>query len=218
MLGMAGLEANSWRADLQYSFISAGNERGLMTWTSHWSVRPERIVIDTQRHTGPPVGRPATADDSVRIIDLLNGTHRHEELFAEYTAESLAVRLGRQPDLYSWKHLRIGERAVLGVWPAQLRVLKETGGETTAETRALVLDYGFEEGAEGELVALLQSACGELVRADTTELTIFVTPQSTAYSRLAALAKLIEPYVLQILVPEPDDLAVRGIYVDQLYL
>jgi hypothetical protein len=34
---------------------------------------------------------------------------------------------------------------------------------------------------------------------------------------LSALAKRLEPYMLHIGPPPPDDLKERGIYVDQLY-
>jgi hypothetical protein len=222
LLNFASFEFMSWRADVPYSFVAAGNDavrrnssrvrqRGL------WSVHPERVVIDTAQHAGPASGRPATREDDNRIVSLLNGTHGQEELYVAYTPETLAARLQRQPDLYSWGHLRLGARAVVGVWPAHLNVIRETGGDTLKDDRALVLDYGYEAGAEEELISLIRAECADLARNGTTELTIFTSQPAGGYSQLTALAKRIEPYVLGLYLPAPDDLARRGVYVDQLY-
>jgi hypothetical protein len=51
----------------------------------------------------------------------------------------------------------------------------------------------------------------------TTELAIFVSPQSPAYAGLSVLAKRTEPYILYFAVPPPPDLTSRGVYIDQLY-
>lgn len=221
LLGSATFEAQGWRADTVYAFVAAGNDAVLSNDPRiyAWSVRPERTVIDTGKRAGAPAGRPATAADSSRVIELLNSAHRHEELFVAYTEASVAARLERQPGLYSWQHLRLGERAVVGVWPAHINVIRETTAGVENDVRALVLDYGYEPGAEHELIALVRTACAELHESGTTELTLFTCPQSTAYAQLVALAKRLEPYVLSLRPPpaEPDDLATRGIYVDQLY-
>ncbi len=219
LLGFTSLEMYGWQADEVYAFVAAGND----TVLSHdmrivpWSVRPERIVLDTAGQAGSPAGHPATAADTSRIVELLNRAHGREELYVAYTAASLAARLERQPDLYSWRHLRLGQRAVVGVWPAQINVIRETPAGVENDVRALVLDYGYEPGAEDELVALLRAACAELAPAGTTELTLFTCPQSTAYTDVSRIAKRVEPYVLSLRVTAPDDLDARGVYVDQLY-
>jgi hypothetical protein len=219
LLGFTTLEVYGWQADEVYAFVAAGND----TVLSHdlriapWSVRPERIVISTGDQSGAPVGRRAMSDDGARIVALLNRAHSSEELYVPYTAESLAVRLEREPALYSWQSLRLGDRAVVGVWPAQINVIRETAAGTENDVRALVLDYGYEPGAEDELVALLRAACADLAPGGATEVALFTCPQSPAYPHLVPLAKRIEPYVLSLRVLAPADLAVRGIYVDQLY-
>ncbi len=219
LLGFTTLEMYGWQADEVYAFVAAGNDTVLAhdTRISQWSVRPERIVIDTAGQSGPPAGRPATAADCGRIIDLLDRAHGHEELYIAHTGASLAARIERRPELYSWQHLRLGERAVVGVWSAGINVIRETPAGIENDVRALVLDYGYEPGAEEELKALLRAACVELAPSGTTELALFTCPQSSAYSTLVTLAKRVEPYVLSLRVPPPADLAERGIYVDQLY-
>jgi hypothetical protein len=219
LLGFTTLEMYGWQSDEVYAFVAAGNDTVLShdTRISQWSVRPERIVIDTVGQSGPPGGRPATAADCGRIIDLLDRAHGHEELYITHTRASLTARLERQRDLYSWQHLYLGERAVVGVWPAGIHVIRETPAGVENDVRALVLDYGYEPGAEDELAALVRAACANLASAGTTELTLFTGAQSSAYSRLAPLAKRVEPYVLSLRAQEPEDLATRGVYVDQLY-
>ncbi len=176
-LDFEGFEAHAWRRDVFYTYAAAGNETIHRIYAaSDWNVHPQRIVIDTSRQSEPDAGRSSTVADSGRIVDLLNRTHGREELYVPYTADSLAARLEREPGLYSWPHLRLGERAVLGVWPAHLGVIRTSAGESTTDDRALVLDYGHEEGAEDELIALLQAECSILAESGTTELALFVSP------------------------------------------
>jgi hypothetical protein len=184
---------------------------------SRWDVYPERVVIDTNQYAGSAVGRLATVADADRIVALLNRTHEREEMYVPYTPASLAARLSREPAAYGWPQLRVSERAVLGVWPARLRVIRTSGGVTTADGRALVLDYGYEPGAEAELFALLRTECAVLAAASTSELAIFTCPQSSAYAGLRAIAKRLEPYMVHISPQPPADLKERGVYVDQLY-
>jgi hypothetical protein len=174
-------------------------------------------VIGTSVQAGPMIGRPATPADASRMIELLNSAHEREELYVPYTEETLVTRLTREPRLYSWPHLRVGHRAVVGVWPAHLNVIRTTGDTVDKQDRALVLDFGYEPGGEDELIELLRAERAALAAGGTTELTIFSCEPSTAHARLLALGKRIEPYVLSLYLPEPVDLASRGIYVDQLY-
>jgi len=218
MLGFADFENNAWRVDFPYAFVAAENETMLRNQrTTGWSVRPERVVIDTTQHDGPTIGRPATPADSTRIVSLLNTAHEREALFVPYTERSLAVRLEREPELYSWRNFRLSDHAVAGVWPASLRVIRETTDGRSEDVRALVLDYGYEPRAEDELVALLRAECAALSNIAMTELAIFTSAPSGAYAQLTGLAKRTEPYLLFFAVPEPSDLARRGVYVDQLY-
>jgi hypothetical protein len=218
LLAFVGFANESWRSDVPYAFVAAENETmRSKSQLSGWSLRPERMVLDTQANAGSDAGRPATAADARRIVALVNAAHADEELFVHYTVETLAARLERRPDLYSWRDMRLGERAVVGVWPARLAVIRETGDHTRRDVRALVLDSGWEAGGEDEALALLRAGCAQLATEAITELTVFTSQPSPVYSRLTAMAKRIEPYVLNLYLKEPGDLARRGIYVDQLY-
>jgi hypothetical protein len=217
MQDFAGSASQSAR-EVFYTIVAAANETARRAYGEpRWSVQPERIVIDAKLHAGPDAGRAATAADALRISDLLNRAHGREEMYVPQTAESLAIRFGRESELYSWRNARVGERAVVGVWPAHINVLRTAGEGSTKDDRALVLDYGYEAGAEAELIGLLKAECAMQAQSGATELAIFTTPQSSAHARLTALAKRIEPYLLYIGAPPPADLAERGVYVDQLY-
>jgi hypothetical protein len=212
-----GFSRNVLWSEFPYAFMSAGNEAILRTVPprNQWEVRPERVVIDAARHAREPVGRPAEASDAARIVELLNDAHRRSQLFVPYTVESLTQRLEREPALYSWPHMLLGERAVVGVWVNAFRVLRTEGETTTEDVRSLVLDYGCEAGAEEELVALLRGWCREVHDAGSSELTIFTSPGARGHDALLPLSKRIEPYVTVTPI-RPSDLS-GGVYVDQLF-
>jgi hypothetical protein len=174
-------------------------------------------LLDCRAAAGPPAGRPARPEDGSAIVALLNATHEREELFVPYTVERLAARLGREPALYGWQHLRLGASAVVGIWPAGMRLLRESGAAREESVRALVLDFGFAPGAEAELVALLRAACATLTAQGCTHLSLFSSPGSPGRDALTALAVRVEPYTFNMGLPEPDDVTSRGLYVDQLY-
>src|SRR5262249_37756181 len=137
----AEIERNAHKHDILYSYVAVGNEAGLKTVpVASWSAHPERLVIDCRAQAGAQQGRPARAEDTQRIVALINDAHEQEELFVPYTAARLATRLGRAPATYGWAHLLLGERAVVGVWPAGMRLLRETPDGREESVRALVLD------------------------------------------------------------------------------
>ena len=96
-----------------------------------------------------------------------------------------------------------------------LEIAPSRGSEDSV--RALVLDTGFEPGAEAELAALVRAWCGALQALGITHLTIFTSPGAPGRDALHALAARVEPYHFNIGLPEPADVATRGLYVDQLY-
>jgi hypothetical protein len=219
MLVWATFIDGSLDADFSYALVAEENEtvlRAMEAWRL-WSVRPQKVAIDTAAQRGPPTGRTATPGDATRVAELLNATHAAEELFVPCTVESLAERLSREPRAYSWANVRLSDRAVVGVWPSAFRVLRDAGGTHTEDTRALILDYGFEPGAEAEFEALLRAVCAELADTGNSELSVFTSPPSPGNAVLLALAKRVEGYVAMMNIPEPPDLAARGIYIDQLY-
>lgn len=214
----AELERHADRPRVVYSYVAVGNEAALTKVpVPTWSIRPERLLIDCRATAGPPAGRPAVPADAARVVALLNATHEREELFIPYTVERLAARLEREPALYGWQHLRLGASAVVGIWPAGLRLTRESGATREETVRALVLDFGCTPEAEDEMIALLRAACATLAADGFTHLSVFSSPGSPARAALSPLAVRVEPYTFNMGLPEPADIASRGLYVDQLY-
>jgi hypothetical protein len=190
-----------------------------------WSFQPFRAVLPCEalaERAGAFTARPATPDDAARIVELVNAAHGGEELFVPYTEESLRSRLERAADVYSWPSLFLSERAVVGVWMAgrthTRRAKSGPDGEAEVSVRALVLDYGFEPGAEEELGGLLRAVAAEAHRAGMTDLSIFTSDGSRGSGTLRALAARLEHYELATpYTPEPEGAASRGLYVDQVY-
>jgi hypothetical protein len=206
---------------LSYSFVAERNEAAIRSLPGgegeFWPLGAARLTIDTAVAAAPPAGRPSEASDARRLVELFNLTHRNEELFVPYTEETLTMRMLRAPDVYSWRHVLIGERAALGVWPAGLGVRREEEAGVTSDVRALVLDYGCEPDAEDTLLELISAAAGSLKDSGTTELSIFCSEPSPAFPALSRLAKRIEPYIVRCAAPPDPELEQRGVYVDQLY-
>ena len=190
---------------------------------SMWSFSPVRAVLSCAALAAPPSSvewRAATPSDASRVVSLLNAAHAGEELFAPYTEETLAARLERAPDLYSWGSLLLGERAVVGVWDAGRIHIRRSleGGEERRSVRGLVLDHGCEPGAADELEALLRVACGRSAAAGMTDLSVFTSTGCRDEALLRGLATEIEQYELSTpYTPEPEGAAARGLYVDQVY-
>lgn len=185
-----------------------------------WQVGPVRALITARPQTGSPVGREATPDDADLIVELLNAAHGREEMFLPYTRETLCARLERAPELYSWQHLRITDKAVVGVWPSgpQLRVLRESNGRTVENRNGLVLDYGYAAGAEEEFEQLLRHWCEWLAAHEHTQLSIFTSQPSPAYPVIAALSDRLETFDLWTSpMPEPPGAKHHGVYADQVY-
>lgn len=190
-----------------------------------WSFGPHRTVLScadlAAGETGAFEWRRGGASDAARLAELFNAFHEGEELFVPYTEESLAARLGRAPDLYSWGDVIVGERAALGVWHAgriHTRRRLDGGAPVRRSVRALVLDHGCERGAEDELEALLRVAAVEAARAGMTDLSVFTSEGCRGAALLTRLAHEVERYELSTpYTPEPEGAVTRGLYVDQIY-
>jgi hypothetical protein len=218
VLNGAELERHAAESDAFYSYVAVGNDAALrIVPVPPWTIRPERVVIECRAHAGPMRGRLAGPTDAARIAELVNAAHEREELFIPYTTERLDARLARDARLYGWDHLLLGDRAVVGVWAAGIRMVRDGPAGREESVRALVLDTGFEIGAEVELVDLIRAWCGRLHALGMTHLTVFTSPGSPGRDAYHALAARVEPYHFNIGLPEPSDVATRGLYVDQLY-
>jgi len=181
---------------------------------------PERLSFDVQalaERAGDIEMRASSADDAPRVVELINGTHDSEQLFPPYTEASFAERLSRDANLYGWDQLRLSDRAVIGIWSNAYRVHRTLGDRSTEDQRALVLDFGFEPGAEDDFMALLASTCRELAARGDTELTLLTSPDAPAYDRLRPLATRVDGYTMIA-----GGIALAGLepgpaYIDQLY-
>ena len=141
-------------------------------------------------------------------------------MFVPYTAERLAARLARAPDLYGWDQVWLADGAVLGVWPAgrALRVVTERDGVQTRSDPGLVLDYAFAPGAEAPFEGLLRAWCGWLWARGLDRLSLFTSPRGPGADLLTALADQVEPYNMWTPgVPVPEGAERRGLYVDPIY-
>jgi hypothetical protein len=204
-------------------FVSAENaamQRGFAKVPNRWSIQALRAQLDCAANAGSPAGRPATAADAGRIVEILNRCHTGEEMYLPYTADSLAQRLERAPAQYSWERLWLGDGAVVGLWPAgeSIRLLLRSHGREVVSRRGLVLDYGFEPGSEGALEALLRAWCAWLAERQLDTLSIFTSESSPGYGCLRRLASRIDAFDLWTPgMAEPPGAGERGLYVDQVY-
>ncbi len=207
------------RGCVDYGFVAEGNDAALRTIQPErrWKIGAVRLILDTGQVAGVSAGRAAGHADAARLVDLFNDMHSDEELFVPHTVASLTERLQRESSAYSWNNITRSDHAAVGIWPARLGVRREHAGIVTEDVRALVLDYGCDPGAEGDLVTLVRSACASLCAQGITELSLFSSPPARGFREFAALAKRAEPYVVACWSPPGPELERRGVYVDQLY-
>ena len=124
-----------------------------------WSMHQIRAQLPCASLAGPQIGRPATSRDASRIVEILNATHEHDEMYVPYTVESFTARVERSPRDYCWERVRMTDHAVLGVWSAgdTVRFIIESKAKRVESRRGLALDWGFLPGAEDEFEALLRA-------------------------------------------------------------
>ena len=209
--------------DGSQAYISVDNlgmQHGFEGTPDKWPQTVQRLQLDCAALAGPAVGRPATPADADVIVERLNAFHGDEELFVPYTAESLAARLERASDLYTWDKIRMTDGAQVGAWPAgrALKTVTDTGGVQTVCNPAVVVDYACEPGAEAELEALLRAWCGMLAPAGIDTLVIYTSPASPAAPRLTALARDVGAFFTWTPgIPVPEGAEQRGLYTDAVY-
>lgn len=181
---------------------------------------PERLSFDVQAlaaQAGDIDVRAASASDAARVVNLVNGTHSAEQLFPPYTEASFAERLSRDASLYGWEQLRLSDRAVVGIWSNAYRVHRTSEGDSSLDQRALVLDFGFEPGAESDFVSLLAQTCVELAERGDTELTLLTSPGAPGYEVLRPLATRVDAYAMLAGGMLLAGLEAGPAYIDQLY-
>ena len=186
-----------------------------------WACRPYRVTIPCTRAMPDRTDvRRATPDDAVALVEIFNACHDGEELYRPYTPTTLSSRLERAPDLYSWGDVLMTDGAAVGIWHAGMRRITVDNAARTEQVsvRSLVLDYGFVEGAEAELDALLVLAATAAAGRGHTHLSIFTSDASRGSQLLRGLGDGVEEYEFTTpAAPEPPLTRERGIYVDQMY-
>jgi hypothetical protein len=202
------------------SVANAGMQHGFTNTPNKWSVPIYRMQLATAELAGPDAGREASQNDARAIVELMNRCHEREEQFLPYTEASFAARMMRSPRDYSWRYLRLTERAVVGVWPAgeSLKVVRESAGVRSESRPAMVVDYGFVPGGEHEFESLLRAWCAWAKKRGLDTLSIFSSDASPGHQRLRAMAREVEPFFVWTPgIEEPAGAAERGIYVDPVY-
>ena len=212
------------QTDSNYFYISPGNLQSqafARRAQNRWSVQPTLIDLAVTRDNAEPgVVRAATPADAARIVALLNSAHSGEEMYLPYSVASFSARMARAPGLYSWDQVWLTGRAVIGVWPEgesiTVRVTPEEG--PAVESRgAAVLDFGYEQGAESELLGLLKAWGGWLDERGMSSLSLFSSPGARHWELLRRLGE-IRPFDFWTpAIPEPENVADRGVYVDHIY-
>ena len=208
------------RIDGAYGYTALDNAEAMrINGPGTWETGVFRCIVPTTGATASGTAPSATAEDIDTIIDVLNRCHEQEEVFLPYSADSWRSRLERDPELYSWSDVRVRDGAVLGVWPAGLRVsVQEPGASTTSKAvRAVALDHGFLPGHEASFVGLLDDVRADLATRGHTELAFVLSEASPAFPLVAPLATRMEPFAFRMAIPEPAGTVERGVYVDTVY-
>jgi hypothetical protein len=218
-LNMRAFQTFAESMDAPYAYVAVDNAAaGRLHGPDRWSFHALRGVLRCDDLAGQAAGRPATPGDAARIVEILNTCHAGEEMYRPYTIDTLRSRLERAPELYGWEQVWLTDRAVVGVWPAGLRVTREDDDGTRREAvRASVLDHGFLPGADDELESLLRAWCGWLAERGTNELAIYTSEGSPNYGVVSRLASEVDVYDFRMGVAEPAGAKERGLYVDAVY-
>ncbi len=204
--------------DVPLAFVLSGNTAASrLTTAGAWPAIPVRAAIPC-RPEAAAVGRAATPDDAGTMAEILNATHGGHDLYRNLTAEDVARRLERAPDLYGWGDVWLHDGAVVGIGRTFHKRLTESPAGTERSVRALVYDYGALPGSEDALTALLAARGADAAGRGATHLSVFTCEAARLYTTLVDAAAITETYDLFAPgVEADDDAATRGIFVDQIH-
>ncbi len=192
--------------DSSYYFIAVENrqsrnfaERG---GNKPWPRPACMCVLSADGAPAAGVPRQIGAGPTFDIVRLINATHLGEELFKPYEHVDFGGRLSRDFS-YGWGDIfgRFqGDKlvAVAGLW------------------RGTLADYGYEPGAEGEMVALLRSLLPLTERRGYHGLMCFPDPRSQLFAALKGVPHSTTElcfYVPRVEAPAE----VPAIYIDPVY-
>ena len=187
VLGFLGKVANE-------TFGNVG-AAGVTTEVTHLSPRP---CSDRARGL-----RKAQPDDLAACATLINHTHGAFDLFAPYTAENLAARLGQgypgelspyYAHVYGWQDFHVLEEngeivACAGLWDRgrDMREVWRLGDETRTIATTNLLDFGYAAGAEDAMTRLIENLLDKTAGLGRTSLVV-------PLDRLPALAAACAPF------------------------
>ena len=214
-LNVRAFQAFEGRMDAPYAYVAVDNNAAnRLGGPGSWSFPALRGLLRCKTLAGPQIGRPARPEDVAHMVKILNSCHSGE---VPYTDESLRARLERAPDLYTWEQVWVTDRAVVGVWPADLKEVREEEDLRTETVRATVLDYGFLPRAAEEFECLLRARCGWLVEHGTSELAVMTSEGSPNYDVVKKLAAQTDAFDFRMGAAEPTGAVQRGPYIDPVY-
>ena len=165
--------------------------------------------------------RHSSPEDLPRCVELVNRTHRGQDLFRPYSEEFLGRRLdggywGERapswPHVYGWQdHWVVEERgevrACAGLWDRgrdmRERWKRKGSDEEMVISDTAVLDLGFAGGCEEAAARLIHFLVGETCALGRDHLLVPVDPLPELATRLESLDPVPETRALRWSVPEP---------------
>jgi GNAT superfamily N-acetyltransferase len=191
--------------DSSYWYIAEGNQQSRnfaeRSGNKPWPVSMSYFGLN---HTAASGERPQRigAGPIFDIVRLINRTHDGKDLFRPYEQVDFGERLSRCTS-YGWGDIYGRHRdgrlvAVAGLW------------------RDTVADYGYEAGAEEDMVALIRSLVPPTSAPGHEGLTLFPDTRSPLFERLAALPHFSFEALFYAprIEPRPEN---PSLYVDPAY-
>ena len=209
------VESTYWFIAPENSKSRAYAERG----TRPWPVSAYTCSLQASAEDRPPP-KQIGAGPIFDIVRLINRTHEGEELFAPYEQVDFGQRLSRSAE-YGWGDIygRFVDGAlvaVAGVWDKGRCLLARNGPDDAGKRSWSVADYGFEDGAEVEMAALLRDLCARAAAAGRDAVAITLSPTACLYREIAGLPhELSENLLYTPRIEAPADPA--PVYLDPLY-
>jgi hypothetical protein len=208
-------------AEAMTVYVDVDNFKTLQWWKGpRWHCRPFRASIPCAAVAAGGALRRATPGDASIVCGLLNACHEREQMFLPYDEARLRERLSRAAS-YGWPDLLLADRAVLGVWWAGEREIRElSDGRREERAVATAMDFGFAPGPGGlaSFECLLRAACAWLAEIGVTHLAVASSDPSPGSAWLRSLASEVDSYVFGIRFDEPSETSEHGLYADAALL
>ncbi len=188
--GVGHIDSSYWFIGPQNTASRSFASRG---GSEPWPEPALNVTFET-RPDGRPSPKRIGAGPIFDIVRLVNRTHEGRELFRPYTDVDLGRRLSMSSD-YGWGDYYgrfAGDRlvALAGVWGRNraMTVMARGGdGREEREVSSFIADYGYEDGAEDEMVVLLADICAAEASKGMTGLDMNIDPRSPLRDAIGAL-------------------------------